>query len=127
MYRPWRNSFAWLLGSTLLLAGCGPPRDEVLVQRFQSQRLVFEKLAAASCKLPLWQHIRSEGWSDPEMAEETKNWFLVKMSTVGVDDLVVQGDDPHCSIQMGVWSEGFAGTPASWLGFQFGSTGINLR
>jgi hypothetical protein len=119
MSRRWRRGLIWLLASTSPLSGCGPPRDDVLMARFQSQRRVFEELEAAGCKLPLWQDIRRQGPTDPAMDQERESWFLSRMSVVGVNDLIIQGAEPHCSIQMGVWSEGFAGTPASYKNFRY--------
>jgi hypothetical protein len=105
----------------LFLTACGPPTDDVMVQRFHRQREAFEKLQTEACPLRLWQHINTRGLADPEMDEALKKRLLTAMQKLGVNDLVVQEASPSCSLQLGVWSAGFAGTPATYKNFRYTS------
>ena len=57
------------------------------------------------------------------MNESRKNRFLKRMREIGVVDLVVQGKEPGCIIQLGVWASGFAGTPASYKNYRYTAIG----
>lgn len=116
-----RLSQGLLIVGMLVLTACGPPPDGLLIGRFERHRAEFEELRTAACQLRTWQHINGQGWTDPKMDEAPERRFLSKMRELGVEDLVVQQTTPTCALQLGVWADGFAGTPADYKSFRFTS------
>lgn len=103
-----------------LVTGCSvPPSDAQLIRTFQAHRQIFEQLSARACAFGHYQNI-GLGFVEPHLEPSEINWFRDRMGEIGVDSLSVHGLGKECQLTLGVWADGFAGTPSSYKNYYFG-------
>jgi hypothetical protein len=113
-----------LLSALLLVACSPPPSDARLIGKFQQQRETFEQVRARACAFGHFQTIGT-GFVDPALRSVDTAWFRRQMGQIGVDGLHVHGLGPDCWLDLDVWAEGFAGTPARYKSFHYGQLDLN--
>jgi hypothetical protein len=115
-----KPSLSIALLAVTLLAGCSnPPSDARLLVTFKTHRETFEQIKVRACTFGHYQTI-GHGYDDPVLKPPEADWYRTRMEQIGVDGLHAHGLGRDCWVDLDVWSDGSAGTPARYKGFHFG-------